>query len=238
MKNLEIQTTQNIAIQYGIASIGERFLATLLDLAVIGTYFFFIAIIGDTVSFGNEPALVFLAFLPVFVYHLLSEIFMNGQSLGKKVLKIKVVKIDGSEPSIGNYFVRWIFRLIDINVSYGSVAIITVAANGKGQRLGDIVAKTSVISTKHKKSLDDTIYEETKDDYIVKYDAVKFLDDKDIKTVKRVIKHYHKNISKPAAAELLKKTARVIEKKVGVKAIENPGDFLRTIVKDYSAVYK
>ena len=238
MKNLEVQTTQNIAIQYRIASIGERLLATLLDIAIIMVYFFFLSIVGEGTSFGNEPALVFIAFIPVFVYHLLSELFMNGQSFGKKVMKIKVVKLDGSEPSIGNYFVRWMFRIIDINISYGSVAIITVAVNGKGQRLGDIVAKTSVISTRHKERLEDTIYEKTTDDYLVTYDAVKFLDDKDIKTVKRVIKHYHKNISKPAASELLRKTARIIEQKTGVTAKENPGDFLRTIVKDYSAVYK
>lgn len=237
MEHIRIQTTQNVGVQYRTASIGERMLAVFIDFGIMATYAILVTKIFGELTPRPSGGYIFILFSPLFLYHLISEIFMSGQSLGKKVLKIKVIRKDGSHPSVGNYFVRWIFRLIDINITYGSVAIITIAANGKGQRLGDLAAGTMVISVKDKLTINDTLYENLPENYAVKYEAVKFLSDKDIKTVKRVLRHYHRNISKPKAVEMLKKTARAIKQKTGIVAEENPGDFLRTVLKDYSAVH-
>ena len=51
-----------------------------------------------------------ILYLPFFFYDFLCEIFLNGQSIGKKILKIKVVKIDGTQPGLGSYFLRWIYK--------------------------------------------------------------------------------------------------------------------------------
>jgi uncharacterized RDD family membrane protein YckC len=60
---------------------------------------------------------------------------MNGQSLGKKVVAIKVVKLDGTQPGIGSFILRSILRVIDIQLLNGLVALISVAASDKSQRL-------------------------------------------------------------------------------------------------------
>ena len=70
---------------------------------------------------------------------------MNGQSPGKRQMKIKVVSIEGASPSIGSFFMRWLFRLVEIYMLRGATAIITIGANGKGQRLGDIAGGTTVV---------------------------------------------------------------------------------------------
>jgi uncharacterized RDD family membrane protein YckC len=238
MKNLEIQTTQNVAIQHRTASVGERLLATLIDLAIMISYYISVILLLDNLPYNDNFSIGFIALIPIFFYHLISEIFMNGQSFGKKALHIKVIKTDGSSPSIGNYFIRWIFRLIDINLSYGSVAIISIAASKKGQRLGDMVAKTTVVSTKDKDELKQTIYTEVSNEYQVKYEAVKFLDDQDIKTVKEVLDHYYRNISRATAIDMLKRTRDAISKKAGITPVETPAEFLQTVLRDYTAIHK
>ena len=51
----------------------------------------------------------------------------KGASIGKRALKIKVIKLDGKEPNIGDYFIRWIFRFIDIVISFGTLAIFSIS---------------------------------------------------------------------------------------------------------------
>jgi uncharacterized RDD family membrane protein YckC len=64
------------------------------------------------------------------------------------LIKIKVVKIDGSQPGIGSYFLRWLIKPVDVFFTYGSVGIITMLINGKGQRLGDLAANTNCYKIK------------------------------------------------------------------------------------------
>lgn len=238
MENLNIQTTQNVAIQHRVASVGERLLAAMLDYLILFSYYLVVSIILTHAEAENGYLITFLVLFPYLFYHLLSEIFMNGQSLGKKALKIKVIKIDGSQPSIGAYFTRWLFRFVDIGISTGSVAIVTIVANGKGQRVGDIVAKTAVVSIKDTNNLDDTIFTEAPRNYQVQYEEVKFLNDRDIQTIKEVLSHYYKNVNKVAAVNMIKQTREAIVNKLGIEAKGTPGEFLKTILRDYTAVYK
>ncbi len=240
MGKINIDTTQNVAIEHRIASVGERILATLVDSLIIFSYIITVsyALDGLKIYFYNPIAYILIFFLPISLYHLLSEIFMHGQSLGKKVFKIKVIKIDGAQPSLGSYFIRWIFRLIDIVLGAGSIATVTVLINGKGQRMGDIVAKTTVVSTHSKSNIYDTILTESENNYEVQYPEVKLLNDKDITTAKEVLSYYYRNINKPIAIDLLQKTQLAISSKMGVNPKATPGEFLKTVLKDYTATYK
>jgi hypothetical protein len=67
----------------------------------------------------------------------------NGQTLGKYVMKLRVVKVDGSSPSIGAYFMRWMTLFIDIYMS--CIGIVFILCTGKRQRIGDLAAGTMVI---------------------------------------------------------------------------------------------
>ena len=57
------------------------------------------------------------------------------------------VLLDGSPPTLGAYLLRWLLILVDTEILTPLVAIITIAANGKGQRIGDIAAGTTVVKT-------------------------------------------------------------------------------------------
>src|SRR5512145_3290094 len=147
MENIDIQTSQNVAIEQPVASVGERIAATLIDLVFVFTYCIIVASLG---SFKETPVGTMVFMIPALFYHLVSESVMNGQSWGKKIMKIKVVKIDGTHPIFGPYLIRWIFRLVDVLFLFGAISTIVIIVNGKGQRLGDIAANTTVIRIKEK----------------------------------------------------------------------------------------
>ena len=81
------------------------------------------------------------------LYQLASEILANGQSWGKKALRIRVVRLDGQEPSLSDYLLRAVFYLLDAFLSFGAIGAIFVTSSVKNQRLGDMTANTTVIRT-------------------------------------------------------------------------------------------
>jgi uncharacterized RDD family membrane protein YckC len=238
MQSVKITTTQNVDIEHEIASVGDRILAALIDLAIQLGY-----IIGATIIFSeavkNESgafvvAFFILLYLPVFCYDLLCETLMDGQSFGKKQMKIKVIKLDGSQPGLGSYLLRWLFRLIDVGISTGGVAILTLLLNGKGQRLGDIAAGTTVIKLKSRITLDDTIFAKLQEDYEAVFPQVTQLSDEDISTVKEVLNaRVDERISKVSYALALK-TKKALEAKMGINVDMHPRAFLQTVLKDYN----
>ncbi len=67
---------------------------------------------------------------------------MEGQTPGKKLMKIRVVKIDGYQAGFGDYMIRWVFRLIDVSFA-GVVGLISMIVSKNNQRLGDIASRNS-----------------------------------------------------------------------------------------------
>ena len=241
MQTIEIQTTQNVNIEYPVASIGDRVVAALVDqLIMIG---YFIAIIflyiwildsTDGSAFYYPVAYFVVLFLPLFFYHLLCETFLNGQSFGKKIMKMRVVKLDGNQAGIGNYFLRWIIAPVDIYFTYGSVGLITMLINGKGQRLGDLAANTTVVKLKAAVKLEDTILHSTPVNYEVKFPQVSMLSDKDIAIVKEVLDLNYKQPDVMMYEKILHKTKDAIGTKMGISSSMHPLYFLDTVLKDYN----
>src|ERR1035437_251122 len=99
MENIKIQTTQNVDIEYELASIGDRILATLLDDLFFLTYFLLILLIAALTKYVifKSIAVISLLSLPILLYDLLCETFFQGKSFGKMIMKIKVVKLDGTQ---------------------------------------------------------------------------------------------------------------------------------------------
>ena len=241
MQTIEIQTTQNVTIEYPVASVGDRVIAGLIDVLIMIGYFlafiFFYIWLMSVIEGSplDYPVAIFIIFfLPVFFYQLLCEAFLNGQSFGKKIMKMRVVKLDGTQAGIGSYFLRWILAPIDIYFTYGSVGIITMIVNGKGQRLGDLAAHTTVVKLKVETKLDETILTSTPVDYKVIYPQVSSLSDKDISIIKEVLDLNYKKPDVNVYMNILVKTKESVEKKMGVKSDQHPLVFLDTILKDYN----
>lgn len=239
MERVKIETTQNVLIEHDLANVGDRILAGLLDFLFMFAYFLFMLIIlgfVSQVSHGDEVYVAYLILqLPLLFYSLAFEIILHGQTPGKKILKIKVVKLDGSAPSLGSYLIRWILRLVDIWLFSGVVAIVTVISNGKGQRLGDIAAGTSVIKNKKKTFFKHSIYKYLPQNYELNFPEVEKLSEADINTINKVIIAYTKNRNKNVT-QLLFDTAKEVKKKTGIETNLPPKIFLNTIIKDYNFI--
>src|SRR5690606_26749155 len=158
MTEITINTAQNVAINFKAASLGERILAFAIDMAIkisytSAVYFLLYNVLGFNsfvYSLGTWESNVveFVLFSPVFFYTLFFESWTNGQTPGKRILKIRVVKIEGYQARFSDYFSRWICRLVDIFILMGLPAILGIIFSKKSQRLGDMVTDTTVISLK------------------------------------------------------------------------------------------
>lgn len=127
-----------------------RILAWGIDTLILLIYFMLVSFI----AFSNIFLFYFLVFFAISFYHLAFEILNNGQSPGKRILNIKVVTLHGRTPKPQDYFLRWIFRLLEITGCAGVIAILYISSTGKNQRIGDLLAQTTVIKLKNKQIFD------------------------------------------------------------------------------------
>ena len=240
---IEVQTTQNVTIDYETAGVGQRILAYLLDLiAIIVWVIGWFWILGTVASFSINQAfngvifailLVIIILLPVVFYHLLFETLNNGQSPGKMVMKIRVVNVDGTAPTSSSFLIRWLFRLIDFSMTEGFLAVIMVAVTKKSQRLGDLLAGTTVIDLKlnsrnRELSITDLDFHE---DYKVTYiDVLDRLSDKDIQTISSIIEDQRMRDSDYFNQRL----AERIKSITGYTYNGPDRVFLRKVVSDYN----
>ncbi len=233
MAQININTSQNVLIVHPAASIGKRMLAQLLDFSILFFYYLALAVLFGVFNV-NSYSLGLVLSLPAIFYSFLMELFFQGQSIGKMALQTRVVKIDGSQPTVINYFTRWIIRLIDIPF-YGSVAIITIAVNGRGQRLGDIAAGTTVINLKKNTHFNNSIYKNLPSDYQLQFKETEKLTEKDIKIINEVLNHHQQNRNR-STIDMLIKTKEVVMKKTGIITELPPLEFLKTVIKDYNYI--
>ena len=245
MSNIGVETTQHVQLNYKPAGVSERILAYIVDGIVTGVYYIALTLIGEsandvpdtTVGDENIWLGLMLIVLPIWLYHLTLEVFWNGYTVGKWVMGIRVVKLDGTRPGIVNYLIRWFFRIFEISLTSGGLALITVLINGKGQRLGDIAAKTCVIKVKKNTKLSDTVFDSVKEGYEPMFPQVMELSDEDIALINEVIQVRDKYES-GTWIKMLYKMKGVIEQKMGVSDHKMEAmQFLRQVKKDYNALH-
>ena len=236
MEHVQIQTAQNVGIDFEVAGLGDRILAALIDYALLFCYLILFSIVFASISTQSMTVLV-IGLLPYLLYFLLCELFLNGQSIGKRVRKIKVARLDGSEPTLGNYLLRWILRPIDIELFSGMIAIVTIAINGRGQRLGDLAAGTTVVKLKPRVTLADTMHMFTEDDHDVRFPQVDVLTDEEVATAKEVLGALVAEGKSRTAYMMGAKMKAALEAKMGVTSELQPLPFLRAVVKDYNHVH-
>jgi len=129
--------------------IGPRIAAQIADqILVLFIAIFagvFLGAVGSVAGGEAGSAIALLGILGFAVgYTFLLEGLWDGQTLGKKLLGIKVVKEDGSECDIGASLLRNLLRIID-GLFYYAVGFIFMASSDKRQRIGDKLANTVVV---------------------------------------------------------------------------------------------
>ncbi len=232
MNQFQIETAQNISITQNTANLGERMLAYLIDGFVIVAYTILVVLllISLDIEFGDMWALYLVATLPAFLYYLLFETFTDGKTIGKGLMKLRVVKLDGSKPNFGNYFVRWMLRIIDVTLTSGGAAVLTILIRGNGQRIGDIAAGTTVISEKQRISLRDTLLRDIPEDYKPTFSQVTVFDDREIQTIKELYDSARRNGHHNVILSLDKKIKEVTD----ITTHLSPIEFVDLVIKDYN----
>jgi uncharacterized RDD family membrane protein YckC len=235
MQTIKITTAQNIEIDYEVAGLGERIVARIIDFAV----FIFILIAGGVIASYTGTALekvkilghvfvglYFIWLICLVFYDLLSEIFLNGQSVGKRIMKIKVISLDGARPSLGQYVIRWLFRIVDFLVTFNLAALVSVIFTKNKQRIGDIAAGTTLVSTKARTDVSQVAFTPVSSDYVPVFNEVNQLADHDIVLIHEVIQTHN--------PVLIHNMASQIKTHLKITSRFNDLYFLDTIVKDYN----
>jgi uncharacterized RDD family membrane protein YckC len=231
MNTIKIRTSQNIELDYELASLGERVVGHIIDNLIIFAYYIVVSLLFLSNDMYNNDWLILVFILPAFFYDLLSEVFMNGQSVGKRVMHMKVVSLDGGSPGFGQYMLRWLFRVIDFTISFYLCGFICVAVSEKRQRLGDMLAGTAIIKTNYRTTLQQTLYtpvEET--GYQVSYPEVTNLADMDVQLIQEVIM----NVNKTGNANLAFQAAEKIKNILQINSELEPLRFLQLLLADYN----
>jgi uncharacterized RDD family membrane protein YckC len=238
MNKIRIETAQNVFIEFNLAGLGERILACILDIIfiMIYTWAFFSITEGLSIKFfrGDEDSILFVIFfwmIPIAVYSIVQEVFFNGQTLGKRILRIKVVTTRGRQPSLTQYMVRWLFRLVDVWGSMGVVGIVVAATNKYNQRVGDLAAGTCLIKLKSRTELSQQlIIPDFHELYSPKYTQVTLLSDSDVNLIKEAILTYRKFQNEEILKAFSKKTKEILR----IETTDKDEKFLNRIVKDYT----
>ncbi|UKB84476.1 RDD family protein [Chryseobacterium sp. MEBOG06] len=242
MSQIAINTSQNVNISFNMASIGERMLAFIIDLlirvayVVIVLYLFFnIFDLGYLLNGLDEwsiRAVYIILTFPIYIYPLVLESLMEGQTPGKKVMKIRVVKIDGYQAGFGDYLIRWVFRIVDVSFA-GVIGLISMIVSKNNQRLGDIASGTAVISLKNNINISHTILENIQENYIPTFPQVIALSDNDM----RIIKDNYTKALKVDDRQIINKLSNKIKSilKLEIDPTKmTERQFINVIIKDYN----
>ncbi len=222
-------TNQNIEIDLEIASLGERILAFFIDAIII---FFLLMAVSITVSNMNLDAwIIGIIVLPFMFYSLLFEYLGNGQSLGKRAMNIRVVKLDGTTPTLSSYLLRWLFRLIDIYVLYGGVSVISIIVTENGQRIGDLAAGTIVIKVPSV-DMGNVLKSPAKPGHVVTFPIVKQLNDQQIELMKKALEMRRQGFNKEGVTNLAEKLKAKFQIDTELPDVK----FLYTIIADYEHI--
>lgn len=211
----------------------------------------------DPDSGFNRQAVGLLLLLPVLVYHPLMEITMNGQSIGKKITGIRVVNEIGGRPSISQFLIRWLLRISDLWIAFLLIIIATntdfgrnvefafmivaalaflitdivlVVSSKKSQRIGDILAKTILISVRTKGNIEETVFQEVADNYVPSFPQIMQLSDRDINAIKSILATARKKGDLHMADTAANKIKTHLRIETGMSSF----DFLDVLLKDYN----
>jgi len=243
MNSIQINTSQNVNIQFQLASIGERMLAFTIDLFIKIAYFFVVYLIlfklfdFRKIFFGMDPwsirAIWVIISLPTIFYTLAFESLTEGQTPGKRILKTKVVKTDGYQATFPDYLTRWYFRIIDIDLSSAVVGLVSMIINKDTKRLGDIAAGTAVISLKNKFNINHTILVDLQADYRPVFSQVVALSDNDMRII---VEHFNK-AKVERNTRVLRKLVEKITETTGIIYRQEEYrrvQFIEQIIRDYN----
>ena len=234
----DIITGQFVRISQTPATVAERIIARVIDYAILLLYFSAVTVVffkldtiidTDDINDGLLILFVCLVYLPVLFYPFICEAFFNGQTIGKRSQKTRVVNADGSQPGIGQLFLRWLLLMIDEGFFF--VGLIAIMLNRKGQRLGDMAAGTYVIRLQNFDQLNVTLedFQYANPDYRPVYPQAANLSIAQAEVIRKAL-----NSGTTYNGEQLERLAAKVEQTLSIQRREPSNiSLLLTILHDY-----
>ena len=254
MSNISINTAFNIELDFVLAPLHKRIMAYLIDFVMMVIYMYVMKTIlhGDASLYDADfiGLDILVVSFPMLIYSLLTELTMNGQTLGKKLVGIRVLSLDAGETTVGQFILRWITKFFEWPMLFGFVVlngpylmaytmltcflglglVIVIAVTPKNQRLGDLIAGTTVVNTTSKFTVADTVFMDVQNDYVATYPQVMQLSDNDINTIKRIIENGYKRNK----TQLYSRVARRVSEVLSIPIPRDDYDFLQILLADYN----
>ena len=110
MSTVQINTAFNVDLDFEVAPFHKRLVAYLIDFALLAIYLISMKhLLYDEFNLETEKSIgldILIISLPMLLYSLLTEVLLNGQTIGKKVMKIRVISLVGGEPTFGQFILR------------------------------------------------------------------------------------------------------------------------------------
>lgn len=161
-----VDTPENIEFSYNIAGIGSRFLATIVDTLLLLLMQLIVATVMIVLISSVEPILgdgatsilvavwLLLSFLFLWGFYTFFEIFWNGQSPGKRLVRLRTVREGGRPITFATSAIRNLVRLIDFLPGFYGLGVLTMFIDRRARRLGDLAAGTLVVKERAAVSLE------------------------------------------------------------------------------------
>ncbi len=243
MKTIDIRTTQNVVIEYELANPWERVVGFIIDYIIVMAFYVILMLLLAAVtdgSFFNSDILtgVLLVIVPIILYMLyqfVSEAIGDGQSLGKRAVGIKVVRLDGQEPGLTDYLLRSILYLIDAFASLGILGLLFIVSSDKCQRLGDLTANTTVIRSRPNTQfgLSEILRINTLDNYTPRFPEVRQLSESDMLIIKQILNRYQRHPNDAHRSILNDLVSRLCKQLDIQTPPANKIEFLKTLIRDF-----
>src|SRR3989441_2718294 len=149
---LEVETPDHVVLRYDLAGAGNRGFAAVIDFTVASLIVFAALMLLSFVSSETGDEIYILGGVEVIVtlsliwaYFILLEWLWNGQTIGKRAFKLRVINEDGSPAQFTAVLIRNLLRLVDFLPAFYGVGVLSIVLTPKSQRLGDLAAGTYVV---------------------------------------------------------------------------------------------
>ena len=149
---LEVETSDHVVLRYDLAGGGNRGFAAVVDFLIATVIF----IGGDwlasqlarqfgVIGFQLQGVLLLVVFFVTWSYFVLTEWLWQGQTVGKRMYGLRVIRDDGAPAGFLAVLIRNLLRLVDFLPAFYGVGLTSIIVTSRNQRLGDIAAGTYVV---------------------------------------------------------------------------------------------
>ncbi len=153
---IQVATPERVQVDLPIAGIGSRSIAYLIDLGVLFggllvLFFLYSLVVPDLLQAAQGLSAIgravagLVLFAALWGYWTGFEVAWRGQSIGKRVMQIRVVKSDGSPVGVFESAVRNLLRIVDFLPMCYPVGMIAMLVDARHRRLGDLLAGTMLV---------------------------------------------------------------------------------------------